>query len=88
MFNTRSILNTKLTLTIILLVPVKSSMSFKAKRLGLSNFFFYFIVVVLKHINLVLLGNAKICQPYTTSKIYWISYNNARIYIILHCLVL
>ena len=54
--------------------------SSEVKRLGLSTFIFYFLIVVSEHINLVLLGSIEVYQTYTTNQSYRISADSTGAY--------
>lgn len=51
-----------------------------------STFIFHFLVIILEHVNLVLLGSVRACQPRTTKKSHGIGGNNAKMCTTSHCL--
>ncbi len=67
------------------LYTVRSPTSSGAKWLRLPTFIFYSLVIVLKRINLVLLGSAGACQPRTTNESHRTGGDNGGAWITSHC---
>lgn len=60
-------------------------MRFGVKIIRLLILIFYFIAVVLEHINLELLNKARVYQTCTSNESYIINSNNIEAYITLNC---
>lgn len=65
-----------------------SSTSDGARWLKLLIFIFHFLVVVLEHVNLVLLGSAGVSQPQSTNESHRTGGNNTGVGTNSHCLAL